>query len=194
MTKPLRELTKYGVHFKWGEKCQESFLKIKEAHGPERVVATLAQEDPTLRGEGEHCFRPVNYTRRPLTETEKRYSKVEGESLGIMFGILSNRTYLYGTELEVVVDHRPLVTLYNSLNRPAPVRVDRHRSKLLAFRFKVIYEPRHQNPSDYTSRNPHKAKGEAMDGELGKEGKEEDAEFAVNRILDDNLPGLPWIS
>ena len=115
---------------------------------------------------------------------------MEGESLGVLFGILSNRMYLYGTEFEVVVDHRPLVSLYNSPNRPAPVRVDRHRSKLLAFRFKVVYSPGHQNPSDYASRNPRKDnQGEATAKELGIEGEEEDAEFAVNRVLEEDLPG-----
>ena len=110
-TKPLRELSKKGVLFKWGEKCQESFNSIKEAlmgnqlmaaydpkkatrvyvdRGPDGVAATLAQEDPSLQVGGERCFRPVNYTSRALTEKEKRYSKVEGESLGVVFGILSN--------------------------------------------------------------------------------------------------------
>ena len=109
-----------------GNKVMAAYIPKKATrvyvdHGPEGVGATLAQENPSIQVGGERCFRPANYTSRALTETEKRYSKVEWESLGVMFGILSNRMYLYGTEFEVVVDHRPLVTLYNSLNRPAPV-------------------------------------------------------------------------
>ena len=63
-------------------------------HGPDGVAATLAQEDHSVQVGGERCFRPVNYTSRALTEMEKRYTKVEGESLGVLFGILSNRMYL----------------------------------------------------------------------------------------------------
>ena len=44
--------------------------------------------------------------------------------------------------------------LYNNPNRPAPVRVERHRSKLRSFQFKIKYEPGHLNPSDYGSRHP----------------------------------------
>ena len=71
------------------------------------------------------------------------------------------------------------------------MRVDRHRAKLLAFRFRVIYQPGHQKPSDYGSRNPRKVDQEeaTTKGELGKEGKEEDAEFAVNRVMEEDLPG-----
>lgn len=65
-----------------------------------------------------------------LTEAERGYGKTEGESLAILSGIMANKEYLYGTKFEVVTDHKPLVSLYNAPNRPAPVRVDRHKGKL----------------------------------------------------------------
>ena len=87
-------------------------------HGPEGVASTVVQ----LHGRD---WRPVLYTGRSLKDTEKRYSKVEGESLGVLTGIRTNRKYLYGTKFEVVVDHQPLVSLYNRKTE-LPVRVAKH--------------------------------------------------------------------
>ena len=53
----------------------------------------------------------------------------------------------------MIVYHTLLVSLYNSPNRPFPVKVDRYWSKLLAFNFKVVYEPGSNNPCDFTSRH-----------------------------------------
>ena len=61
---------------------------------------------------------------------------MDGESLAVLSGIKSNKMYLYGCEFKVVVDHRPLVP-----DRPSSAYVDRHRSKLLGFNFRVVYEP-----------------------------------------------------
>ena len=70
------------------------------------------------------------HSSRSLTKAETGYSKVEGESLAV----LTNSRFLYRTEFEVITDHLPLVPLYN---RPPPVRVERHRSKLRSFQFKT---------------------------------------------------------
>ena len=79
---------------------------------------------------------------------------MEGESLAVLFGVNANHMYLYGTDFEVVVDHRPLVSLNNFPNHTAPVQINCHRSKLLAYGFKVVYEPSLINPSDYSSHHP----------------------------------------
>ena len=209
LTKPLRHLTKQGKWYKWTEECQSSFSRLKGLlcsdtvlgcydperftrvyvdHGPEGVASTVAQRYDVPGKEPE--YRPVAYTSRSLKAPEKNYSKVEGESLAVLSGVMMNKQYLYGTKFEVVVDHKPLLPLYNSPNRPAPVRVDRHKAKLLAFRFKVVYEPGYTTPSDYGSRHPEPdrkhSKQERED--LGIEDEEEDKEFSINRIIEDNLP------
>ena len=72
----------------------------------------------------------------------------------MLSGIKSNKIYLYGCEFEVLVDHRPLVPLYNDTGRPSLARVNRYISKLLEFNFRVLYEPGSANPCDYGSRHP----------------------------------------
>ena len=82
----------------------------------------------------ESQYRAVFHSSRSLTKAEMGYSKVEGESLAVLTGCKTNSRFLYGTEFEVITDHLPLVPLYN---RPPPVRVERHRSKLRSFQFKT---------------------------------------------------------
>ena len=86
-------------------------------------------------------WRPVTYTGRAKTEAE-------------LTGILSNKMYLYGTRFTVVVDHLLLVPMYKSHSKALPARVAKHRSKLRAFDFDVVYEAGITTPSDYGSRHP----------------------------------------
>ena len=55
--------------------------------------------------------------RRVITKDEANYGKVDGESRELASMIQVNKIYLYGTEFEVVTDHRPLCALYNSTHR-----------------------------------------------------------------------------
>ena len=73
-------------------------------------------------------------------------SKIEGENLAVYSCTKTNTRYLYGTKFDIVTDHEPLVPLYNNPARPATVRIDRHRSKLRQFDFKLVYEPGTTSP------------------------------------------------
>ena len=204
VTKPLRCLTAKNVQFKWNKKCEESFQELKELlssdkvmanydpkkptrlyvdEGPEGVAATVAQSHK-VEGLDQEVWRPVHHNSRAKTECEANYGKVDGESLGVLSGILSNRMYLYGTPFVVVVDHQPLVSLYSSHSRDLPVRVAKHRSKLRGFNFKVKYEPGITTPADYGSRNPPPKKiySEEEKEDLGVEEENEDAEIIVNHV------------
>ena len=103
----------------------------------------------TIEGVDHPIWRPVNHSSRAKTAAEMNYGKVDGESLGILARIGSNKMYLYGRLFQVVVDHEPLCNLYNQHSREVTVRVAKHKSKLLAFNFEVIYKPGATNPCDY---------------------------------------------
>ena len=215
VTAPLRELTRQNARFVWSAQCEQSFNRLKNMltsdsvlmqydtkratrlyvdHGPVGVGATVAQRYD-IPGEVRPQWRPVTYNSRTLKSAELGYSKVEGESLAVLSGIMANKQYLYGTKFEVVVDHKPLVPLYNNDRKNGPVRVQRHKSKLLGFNFTVVYEPGSQNPSDFPSRHPapdrEYSRQERQD--LGVEETEEDEEFSVNRIVQRSLPAAVTI-
>ena len=103
-----------SVKFKWTNKCEDSFNKIKKLissdkvlanfdtkrktrvyidHGPSGVGATLAQLH-TVDGLDHDVWRPVRYNSRAMTKSEKEYGKVDGESLAILFGIKIHKEYL----------------------------------------------------------------------------------------------------
>ena len=123
LTKPLRDLTKKNVKFKWGDIEENSFEELKKRLCSDRVVvpfdttlptrlyvdssyagtqATVAQEHIVNT---ESCWRPVDHTSRAWTPAESRYSQMERESNGILTGMHMNRTYTLGTHVEVVTDH-----------------------------------------------------------------------------------------
>ena len=115
--------------------------------GPEGAQATVAQRyDHPEKGEQ---WRPVAHTARAWTDCEKRYSQIKKESNALLTGITSNKTYLLGVNFEAVVDHKPLLPLYNNPKRPKQMRVDRHRMKLAGYRFHVSHVSGEKNPCDY---------------------------------------------
>jgi transposase InsO family protein len=204
VTKPLRELTAKSERFVWTDGAESSFKELKELlisdsvmanydpkretklfvdDGPSGVAATVAQKYE-VKGLDHPGWRPVAHNSRAKTEAEMNYSKVEGESLAILSGIMSNKMYLYGTKFTVATDHQALVPLYKSHSKELPVRVARHKSKLRAFNFVVKYEAGVSTPADYGSRHHAAAKNysEMEKENLGVEDMEEDAEIVVNRV------------
>ena len=137
--------------------------------------------------DGEEHWRPVNYTSRPWTECESRYGQTERESNGILTGMCMNRMYTLGTEIEVVTDHKPLLPAYNSPGKPKQLRVDRHRTKLLPFRYSLTYEPGETTPSDYGSRHPPSTQ-QFTEDERRLWCIEDESDIFVNRVIEDMLP------
>ena len=210
VTRPLRKLTNWKVKFVWSKECEDSFQELKDLlcsdkvmasyelnrktrlyvdHGPGGVAGTVAQQHE-VTDTMEKAWRPNNHSSRALTSTEQRYSKVEGESLAVYSQIMTNRRYLYGIEFEVVVDHEPLVTLYNNKGSPLPVRVAKHVAKLRGFKFTVVYEPGTTTPCDYGSRHPPTKNTYSRQEKeaLGVEEAEDDMEIIVNRVQHGYMP------
>ena len=96
----------------------------------------------------------------------------------------------------MVVDHKPPIPRYNLQSRLSPVRVDRHKSKLLAFDSNMLYEPGLKNACDYASRHldplPRFAVGsngkltDSEKNDLGVEEKIADSSIQVNGVVMEN--------
>ena len=206
LTAPLRLLTRRKTKFSWTEVHQRHFQLIKERlcsdrvmvpfdparatrlysdGGPEGGQATVAQE---YQHEVEGTqWRPVAHTARAWTAAEKGYSQIEKESNALLTGMISNRMYLLGIPFVAVVDHKPLLPLYNTPKRPKQMRVDRHRMKLMAFDFKVIHMSGDKIPCDYGSRRGCPRKMFSKEEEEAW-GVEDDTEIYVNRVVEEMLP------
>ena len=87
--------------------------------GPLGIAATLYQKNPDT-----NCWHTINYCSRALTPKEQQNIAVDGESLAILYGITTNCMYLYWQSFEVIIDHQPLVTLYNNPRKQGRARVE----------------------------------------------------------------------
>ena len=171
LTAPLRALTRKKVRFVWTDMHQKHFQLIKDRMCSDRVMVPFNMEresrlysdggpegaQSTVAQKYEHetagtQWRPVAHSSRAWTDTEKRYSQIEKESNALYSGIVSNKMHLLGIKFEAVVDHKPLLPLYNTPKRPKQMRVDRHRMKLAAYDFQVVHMAGEKIPCDYGSR------------------------------------------
>ena len=172
VTEPLKILMKKNAKFAWGPSQADAFQVLKNRLCSDDVLvpydtaletqlhvdaspigtrATLVQKHIT--GEGTF-WQPVNYTSRRWTPAEAGYSQIERESNRVLTGMYMNKMFTLRTFIEVVTDHAPLVPIYNNQRKPKQLRIDRHRTKLLPFQYKVIHEPGKDTPSDYGSQHP----------------------------------------
>ena len=168
-------LVPYDTHRKTRPYVDSSFVGTQ---------ATVAQQHTY---QDEEVRRPVNHTSRSWTATKAGYGQVERESNGILTGMYMNKMHVFGTHTKVVTDHKPLLPLYNSPSTPKQPRVDRHRTKLFAFDYTVIYEPEKDTSRDYGSRHPLDQK-QFTEEEAEDWCIEADTEVFVNCVVEETLP------
>jgi hypothetical protein len=100
LAKPLTELTKKDVKFKWTPRCQAAFDKLKEVLCSDQVLAHPDFDAPFILTTGaskvalgailsqiqDGVERPIAYGSRQLSGTEQNYSASELEMLGLVWG------------------------------------------------------------------------------------------------------------
>ena len=57
-------------------------------------------------------LRPPFYARKTLTATESNYSNMEHEMLGVVFSMLHFKHFTYDRQVHIIIDHKPLNTLF----------------------------------------------------------------------------------
>ncbi|UYV79478.1 K02A2.6-like [Cordylochernes scorpioides] len=145
------------TYWKWETPEERAFMDIKE----KLVQSTLLVHfDPRKRlilscdasgvgigavlfqVQGDDDIRPVAFASRTLTPAEKKYSQLEREALGIVFGVTRFRNYLLGNSFTLRTDHKPLVTLFSE-NKGIPTiaanRIQRWAIILSAYQYKIEY-------------------------------------------------------
>ena len=56
--------------------------------------------------------QPIVYASKTLTETQKRYSNIERELLGVVFGLERLHHYTFGSQITVETNHQPLTSIW----------------------------------------------------------------------------------
>ncbi|RUS77523.1 hypothetical protein EGW08_014707 [Elysia chlorotica] len=166
---PLSDLTRKGQPNKiaWGEPQERAYATLKKAViskpilvlpdvNKEFVLRTDASDiglgATLLQNRDGHIFH-VAYASRKLLYREKRYSEMERECLGIVWGIKKFALYLYGKQFTLQTDHRPLEFLkISKFDNP---RIMRWVLAMQSFVFRVEHIKGKDNVgADFLSRVP----------------------------------------
>ncbi|XP_023204972.1 uncharacterized protein K02A2.6-like [Xiphophorus maculatus] len=170
---PLYKLLKDSVTWRWTDPEQAAFDRCKGLLTSDRVLAhydsnlplTLAC-DASAYGIGavtQHTMpsgeeRPIAYASRTLSPAEKKYSQIEKEALGLIYGVKKFHQYLWGRHFTLATDHRPLLTLFGehkNLPTLAAARIQRWAIILSAYDYHIVFKKsaEHSN-ADGLSRCP----------------------------------------
>ena len=156
LCKPLTALTKKNVKFHWSEKCQNSFLDLKEILTNEPVLAFpnyaehfYLMTDGSLNGAGAVLaqtdpksgkLRPISYYSRSLNKHELNYTVSEIELLAVMVSVKHFHCYLIGKQFTLITDHQALVPMLKS-DKKLSGRLARWTHTLNMYDMIVKYKP-----------------------------------------------------
>ena len=149
LTEPLRKLQKSDTVWAWESEQQTAFEKTKTALTTLPVLAYfdknkdhIIQTDASKTGlcavllqEGQ----PVVYASRTLTETKHRYSNIERELLGVVFGLERLHHYTFGKPITVETDHQPLTSIWKKTIATSSPRLQRLLLRLAQYDVHIEY-------------------------------------------------------
>ena len=84
--------------------------------------------------------QPLAYASRALTSAESRYAQIEKELLAIVFACQKFETYVYGRQVTVDNDHKPLEMIWQKPIHTEPKRLQRMLLRLQKFDIKIQYK------------------------------------------------------
>ena len=154
---PLYQLLKKDVEWTWGVAQAKAFTVSKDllvskkclTHFDSTLDLTLAC-DASAYGLGavlshkmaDGTERPIAYSSRTLTPSERNYSQLEKEGLACIFGIKKFHNYVFGRSFELVTDHKPLLGLlkeYRPTSQQASSRIKRWSLFLSNYEYRLVF-------------------------------------------------------
>lgn len=164
---PLTDLTKKGLPNKvqWTEAQERAFTTLKSLLTSNPILRLPNLEEKfTLRTDASDTGlgaillqdfdgkkHPVSYASRKLLPRERRYSVVEKECLGLVWGVNKFTQYLLGRDFDIETDHQPLTCL--TRKNVANSRIMRWALLLQPYRMTIKAIPGRENVgADYLSR------------------------------------------
>ena len=122
---PLTQLLKKDTPFVWTEKQQVAFDTLKQKLCEEPLLQRPDFSKPFILTTDASGYaiggilsqgkigqdKPIAYTSRTLSDSERKFDTYEKEALAIVYSVQHFRPYLYGRRFTLVTDHKPLVWL-----------------------------------------------------------------------------------
>ena len=153
IAKPLTELTRKNVQFRWESRQQVAFGKLKDTLCSNQALAyhdfkfqfiltTVASKiavaailSQVLNG----VERPITFASRQMNKAEQNYTASEAEMLAVTWATKHFRCYLYGKKFAVRSDHSALTYLHKFVDNNS--RLMRWSLRLTEFDFDVEHRP-----------------------------------------------------
>ena len=132
MCEPLRKLTSKNADWDWTIEHDKAFKKIKHLLSQAPVLKCYnVNEEFTIQcdvsKDGFGCVLMQNeqlaaFASKTMSETEKRYAKIEKDCLAIVYACKKFNQYILGRSVKIETDHKPLeITFKKSfLSAPKP--------------------------------------------------------------------------
>ena len=151
VTAPIRELLKKETQFSWLPEHEKAFQTVKQILSAEPLLKlydeskkVTIQCDASSKGLGACLMqegKPIAYASRSLTETEQRWFQIEKELLAIVFAAERFHQYIYGKEVAVESDHKPLETILKKPIENTSPQIQLMLLRLLRYKLDVKYVP-----------------------------------------------------
>ena len=171
----MRGLLKSNVTYQWTGDMQKKCQDVKDAIAEETLLAhfdpsqpVVIETDASLKGLGavmKQNGKPVRFMSKSLTQAESNYSNIERELLAVLFACEKLHVYIFGREVMVHTDHRPLDNIFRKPVSLAPPRLQRMLLRLSIYDVKVKYVGAKEVPlADTLSRLLPKGRGRPISG------------------------------
>ncbi|KYO27425.1 hypothetical protein Y1Q_0013450 [Alligator mississippiensis] len=149
LTAPQRTLLRNDVIWRRGPEHQETLDKLKQTITTAPVLRYFnpaeqleIQADASKDGLGACLFQqnqPIAYASRALTQSERNYAQIGKEFLAIVFIVTKFHQYVYGTQVRVQLDHKPLEVIFTKPIGKAPAQLQRMLLQLQKHDIQILY-------------------------------------------------------
>ena len=168
---PLRPLLSKDTKWDWKTEHDRAFDETKKTiqriteiyyfkkDQPLRIVCDASKEGmgAVLQQKTDEGWKAIHFASRFLTPFEQKYSINELELLAVVWSEENFRNYVYGTNFEMVSDHKALTSILkgNRAKKTFSSGLTRRVDRLIPFQFTVSHEDgRTLGMADYLSGHP----------------------------------------
>ena len=151
IAKPISELAKDKVSFKWGPELQSAFTHMKQEiicvpilayYSPKKQ--TVLKTGSSIKGLGACLLqeeKPVYFASKTLTEAQWGYVAIELESHAVAWVMEKFHYFLYASHFILETEQKPLeANLSKSINQATP-RLQRILMRTFPYHFTMQYIP-----------------------------------------------------